>query len=50
MLLFSGTFPRNCSIASNPPADAPIPTIGNKILSDSEGFSFKDIIGFMSFF
>jgi hypothetical protein len=27
--LFEGIFPKNCSRASRPPADAPIPTTGN---------------------
>jgi hypothetical protein len=33
MPLFSGTRARKCSKASNPPAEAPIPTTGNETFS-----------------
>ena len=44
--LFSGTLPRNCSNASSPPADAPIPTIGNLPVNTSEISTFEDVVDF----
>jgi hypothetical protein len=39
MPLFLGTCLRKCSKASNPPADAPMPTMGNQPLAGETGVS-----------
>src|ERR1035438_4490178 len=37
MPLLAGTRPRNCSRASSPPAEAPMPTMGNDALAGGAG-------------
>jgi hypothetical protein len=37
MPLFAGTRDRNCSKASNPPAEAPMPTMGNPAVAGLAG-------------
>jgi hypothetical protein len=45
--LFFGTFPKNSSKASRPPADAPIPTIGKLFKSEAgSSIGFKPEISF----
>jgi hypothetical protein len=42
--LFAGTLSKNCSNASKPPADAPMQTIGNLLISESAVFAFEDSV------
>jgi hypothetical protein len=56
----AGTCRRNCSMASSPPAEAPIPTIGNETpasgadascetaLADLSGRRFGEVLVFMT--
>jgi len=39
--------PKNCSKASKPPAEAPIHTIGNLPVVESEDFAFEVAINFV---